>query len=201
MTDRRPSSQPTSSVHQMRTFLAMPGVYTCRRACLKRGCNERGAMKYRAVRCLPGTARLGQVMRDADARTSWHAEETYKGLIQIALSALRFAVFANGGAAVALLAFLGKEGGAALALGTLKAAMGFFIGGVALGGFAHVTAYLTQLRLYAESALREPQVGWLRHNTFLYLTLGLGFASIVAFALGAWCGVAAIQPVAATFNE
>ena len=140
-------------------------------------------------------------MRDSDAQTSWHAQETYKGLIQISLSALRFAVFANGGAAVALLAFLGKENGEALALGTLKVAMAFFIGGVALGGFAHVTAYLTQLRLYGESALRVPQAGWLRHNTFLYLTLALGVASIVAFAVGAWCGVAAIHPASATFEE
>ena len=139
-------------------------------------------------------------MRNADAKTSWHAEETYKGLIQIALSALRFAVFANGGAAVALLAFL-ERSGAALALAAVKVAMAFFIGGVALGGLAHVTAYLTQLRLCGESALNVPQAGLLRHNTFLKLTVALGVASVVAFAVGAWLGVVAIQSVPATFNE
>jgi hypothetical protein len=40
-------------------------------------------------------------MRDSDSPSRWHAQETYKGLIQISLSGLRFAVFANGGAAVA----------------------------------------------------------------------------------------------------
>ena len=135
-------------------------------------------------------------MRDLDRRSDWHAEETYKGLIQISLSGLRFAVFANGGAAVALLAFLGKESVAALSFGAVRTAMVLFITGIALGGLAHVTAYVTQLRLYGESALNNPQAGLFRHNTFLWATLVLVVASIVAFAAGAWCGVAALQPVA-----
>jgi len=38
----------------------------------------------------------------------WHKEETYKSLILIGLSALKFVLLANGGAAVAILAFIGK---------------------------------------------------------------------------------------------
>jgi hypothetical protein len=134
-------------------------------------------------------------MRDRNEGTDWHAEETYKGLIQIALSALRFGVFANGGAAVALLTFLGnvKAEAAGLPLPAAKCAMALFIGGVAAGGLAHVTAYLTQLRLYGESALGDPQKGPFRHNTFLTATLVLGTVSVITFAAGAWVAAAAMR--------
>jgi hypothetical protein len=132
-------------------------------------------------------------MRRSDNGSDWHAEETYKGLIQISLSGLRFAVFANGGAAVALLAFLGGAGNANLSLSAAKTAMGMFVVGVALGGFAHITAYLTQLRLYGESALGDPQKGFFRHNVFLWLTLVLVLTSVALFLSGAWCGVSGFQ--------
>lgn len=129
-------------------------------------------------------------MRDQDHGSDWHAQETYKGLIQISISALRFGIFANGGAAVALLAFLGKNI-SVVDLDAMKCSMALFISGVALGGFAHITAYLTQLRLYGESALGTPQKGLFRHNTFLRATIVLGAASVVVFAIGSWWGVAA----------
>ena len=132
-------------------------------------------------------------MRRSDGASEWHAEETYKGLVQISLSALRFAVFSNGGAAVALLAFLGGVGTASLPLNSAKAAMAMFVVGVGLGGFAHITAYLTQLRLYGESALGDPQKGLFRHNIFLWVTLVLVAASVGLFLAGAWCGVSGFQ--------
>jgi len=134
-------------------------------------------------------------MINTSQNSNWHQEETYRSLIQISLGGLRFAIFANGGAAVALLAFLGKESTAALSLGSVRNSMIFFITGVAIGGFAHVTAYLTQLRLYGESAHGKPHAGLLRHVVFLYLTILLVAASIVTFATGAWLGVSAIHPV------
>jgi len=36
---------------------------------------------------------------------NWHLEETYKSLIQISLVVMRFILIANGGAAVALMAY------------------------------------------------------------------------------------------------
>ncbi|GAB3317231.1 hypothetical protein [Luteimonas notoginsengisoli] len=132
-------------------------------------------------------------MKGPSGGTQWHAEETYKGLIQIALSCLRFGIFANGGAAVALLAFIGKENQTAITISSVKAAMVVFIVGVTLGGLAHLTAYLTQLRLYGESALGDEQRGPWRHNNFLTATIVLGAGSVIAFAVGSLCGVAAIQ--------
>jgi len=134
-------------------------------------------------------------MKRGRGGTSWHAEETFKGLIQIALEALKFPVLVNGGAAIALLAFLAKDNRAALALESVKVSMALFIGGVFLGGFAYLTAYLTQLRLYGESALDIPQVGPMRHNVFLNLTLALMVASLIAFAVGAWTAATAMQPL------
>ena len=135
-------------------------------------------------------------MSDPSHTTDWHAEETYKGLIRLSLSGLRFSIFANGGAAIALLAFLGKEGTAALPLVAARTTMALFIAGVVLGGLAHVTAYLTQLTLYGESALNARQTGVCQHRTFLWTTVLLVVASIGVFAAGAWCGVWAIQLVA-----
>lgn len=133
-------------------------------------------------------------MRDPDVKTDWHAQETYKGLIEISLSGLRFSIFSNGGAALALLAFLGQASVTAISLAAAKQAIAIFIIGVALGGAAHVTSYLTQLQLYGESALGSPEKGLFRHRNLLYLTVFLVALSIVAFAVGALSGVSAIQP-------
>lgn len=134
-------------------------------------------------------------MRSGRTGNRWHSEETYKGLIQIAMEALKFPVLVNGGAVIALLAFLGKDNRTAMSLGSVNISMCLFIGGVFLGGLAYLAAYLTQLRLYGESALDVPQSGPLRHNVFLSLTFVLMLSSIIAFAFGAWIGASAMQPL------
>ncbi|MBT2118119.1 hypothetical protein KK141_15870 [Dyella sp. LX-66] len=116
-------------------------------------------------------------------------------MLQISLEGLRFSVLVNGSAAVALLAFLGKDNRAQIALNSVQWSIGFFIAGIALGGIAYVTAYITQLRLYGESALGESQSGFWRHNTFIYTTIGLVLASVLAFAIGAFVGATALQPL------
>jgi hypothetical protein len=127
-------------------------------------------------------------LRRGDDHDEWHAIETYKGLIQVSIGGLRFSVFSNGGAAVALLAYLGQVQISAEYSSGILWSMFLFAVGVALGGAAHITAYLTQLRLYGESALDEPQQGILRHNNFLYATVGLVSVSILSFLVGALVG-------------
>ena len=125
--------------------------------------------------------------------TGWHEEETYKSLIQIALGALRFVLFANGGAALALLAFLGSVWGKSTPPPDVSLPLGLFLGGVFFGGVAHIGAYLTQLVLYNED-LGITKGGMLRrHETWLYGSLFCIFLGVLAFGVGAYMGVESLS--------
>ncbi|MEZ5553815.1 MAG: hypothetical protein R3E82_23265 [Pseudomonadales bacterium] len=121
-------------------------------------------------------------------RTEWHSEETYKGLIQLSQTGLKFGALVNGGASIALLALIGDVVGRGVSVPSLKVPMVLFIVGIALSGFAHVTAYVTQLRLYNESALGAKESGLGHHVIWLWISLFLVVCSIVLFMIGAYCG-------------
>ncbi len=110
-----------------------------------------------------------------------HLIETYKSLIQLGTFGLKFIQIVNGGAAIALLAYLGnvtKSGGEAP---DLVWPMTFFIIGLILGGLATVTAYLTQLHLYNEG-LGVVQSG--EHKLWLWASIGLCVLGLASFAVG-----------------
>ena len=123
--------------------------------------------------------------------SNWHAEETYKGLVQLSQGGLRFGPLVNGGGAVALLALLGDLYGKGIALESFTTPMECFVMGIVASGFAYVGSYLTQLRLYNESALGQATKA-LPHTLFLYITLGLIILSIVLFGVGSMTAVAAL---------
>lgn len=118
--------------------------------------------------------------------SDWHSEETYKGLLQLSTGGLRFGALVNGGAAIALLALLGDLYGRGIDISPLRVAMIYFIVGIALAGLAHVTAYITQLALYEESALDKPETGIYQHRVFLWVSFLLVLGSIGTFCLGAY---------------
>lgn len=124
--------------------------------------------------------------------SEWHKEETYKSLIQIGTSALRFVLLSNGGAAVALLAFLGKLHEPGASAPNVSSSLAWFLAGIVAGGVAHVTAYLTQLALYNEDLKSQPEENFKGHRTWLYLSLLLVVLGIVCFGVGAWCGVSSL---------
>ena len=119
------------------------------------------------------------------SRNDWHTQETYKGLHQLAIGALRFGALANGGAAIALLALLGDLYGDDAKVPSLYSAMVCFIAGIALAGFAQVSAYLTNLALYQEEVHNKSGIGIFRHWVFLWISALLVLASIALFCGGA----------------
>jgi hypothetical protein len=76
-----------------------------------------------------------------------HGIETFRSLITIAVAALQTLVLLNGGALVALLAFLGQLENRAEFAGRVGRPAAFFIAGLVLAAAAFISAYVTQLLL------------------------------------------------------
>lgn len=114
--------------------------------------------------------------------------ETYKRLGELGVSALKVCFLLNGGAAIALLAFVphALENTPKLA-SDIANSMYFFIGGVATAAFAHVLAYVMQLQLYNLKLGRGIERTHLR---LLWTAIGMVFLSIFAFFIGAiWVAI------------
>jgi len=109
------------------------------------------------------------------------------------MNALRFGFLANGGAAVALLAFFGQNALTETTAGAAKVSMALFIFGIILSGLAHATAYMTQLRLFQEM-VELAKYDKPTHGGYLNATVWLSVLSVGMFGIGAWCGIGAISP-------
>ncbi|WP_395668964.1 hypothetical protein [Rhodoferax sp.] len=116
-----------------------------------------------------------------------HALETYRSLISVSMEGLKSLLLVNGGAVVAVVAFLGQS-----SLGPELSThfwwpLGFFIAGLTLCVLAFVGSYATQLALFNERlnhAYKGP-----RHMVCAWATVLLVFLSIVTFAMGAFSSV------------
>src|SRR6266852_4155989 len=91
-----------------------------------------------------------------------HAVETFKSLILVSLQGLRLLALFNGGAAVALLAYLGNVAGKGIALPDMRYPMKLYLAGLGFCGLAFLAGYLTQSFLYRES------IGLLRAGWHVY---------------------------------
>ncbi|WP_266182384.1 hypothetical protein [Dyella humicola] len=112
------------------------------------------------------------------AGSPWHQEETFKSLTTLSIEALRFISIANGGAAIAVVAYgLGK-----LPNASLMRPMTCFLAGVTLTAIAYVLAYVTQLALYNETA--ELKNGLPPHGAWLWATGIVGVLAVAAFITG-----------------
>lgn len=117
-----------------------------------------------------------------------HAIETFKSLVTLATEGLKTLVLINGGAVVALLAYLGQVHGDSDLGHRVAWPMILFATGLVAAGTAFGTAYMTQLHLYQESVhdIQEGHVRWLR------VTILLAFLSIFSFVIGAALSVPAL---------
>ena len=156
---------------------------------------------------------------DGGRRWDFHPEETYKSLITISVEALKMVALINGGAAVALLAYLGNftsRSGARRPPNMTWALMCFAIG-LFLTVLAFIASYFTQLRLFnedrvadgiidsqfgiARAILADPKQPWWRrikarlvllsHHDFLLAAFILILLATIAFGFG--CVVAALK--------
>jgi hypothetical protein len=104
----------------------------------------------------------------------------------------------NGGAAVAVLTYLGNlvvRSPPTAHLPNLKPALLWYCGGLLLTVFAFILAYLTQLRLFREAnTARGGQQLWPLHGLGIAAGCCLALFAAVAFGLGCWRDAGAIDP-------
>jgi hypothetical protein len=124
----------------------------------------------------------------------WHIEETFKGLINLSIEALKALLLINGGAAVAVLAYLGNlaSHGSVLHLPNIKTALMWFAGGVLATALAFIVAYFTQYRLYFEERARHMRQPFhQRHAIGMGIATVLVLSSAIAFGFGCWSAATA----------
>jgi hypothetical protein len=111
--------------------------------------------------------------------------ETYKSLIVLAAEGFKFCALANGGAAVAILAYLGNVAGKSGSVPDMRCAMLSFLSGLFFCGWAMVFAYLTQLKRLNRLAEKEnPSGDWRLRVAILFVVL-----SLLSFGTGSWLAV------------
>jgi hypothetical protein len=118
-----------------------------------------------------------------------HSLETYKSLIQLAVESLKLLALLNGGAAIALLAYLGNAAGKNIPMRDMRLPMGCFVAGLFFCGLAFVSSYMTQFRLYNESVGRGSEGPMGPHTHWLWLTMSIVLLSLGMFAFGCFLGV------------
>ena len=116
-----------------------------------------------------------------------HWLETYKSLISISIEGFKFSALANGGAAVALLTYLGNVAGKSAPVPDMRYPMAAFLLGLFLVGLAMLFAYFTQLTLLHE--IRVERRALLLHGLPFWVAVACFLFSLIAFALGSWQAV------------
>jgi hypothetical protein len=114
-----------------------------------------------------------------------HALETYKSLIQISIECIKLLALLNGGASVALLAYLGNIAGKNWEVPDMRWPMGLYLFGLFCCGITFVASYCTQLALYNESMGRP----FTKHECLLRWAIASAFLSIISFAVGSFLSV------------
>jgi hypothetical protein len=124
----------------------------------------------------------------AENLTQEHWLETYKSLIQLSIEAFRFSALVNGGAAVALLAYLGNVASTSGAtVINLSCPMLSFVAGLGMCGLAVFFGYLTQLKLLNE--IGKSQNLNFKHTWYLWAAVICYVVSLLAFGWGSYSAV------------
>jgi hypothetical protein len=113
------------------------------------------------------------------------ALETYKSMISIGAEALKALQLINGGAIVAILAYLGQaHTGAAIARSVGKP-LWIFVTGLVVATLAFLTTYLTQYFLFNDFFEVDAQKSQ-KHVFWLRVTIAVAFISLALFAWGSF---------------
>lgn len=121
-----------------------------------------------------------------------HAIETYRSLISISVEGLKSIMLLNGGAIVALLAYLGQASSGPRLAARVRCSIACFVIGLIAVSLAFVTSYMTQLTLYNQSINLQNYKGP-RHERYLWATVILAILSVISFAFGAFWAVNALS--------
>ena len=118
-------------------------------------------------------------------RLNWKLE-TYKSLVTHSAEGFKFLSLANGGAAVALLTYLGSFGSKAIKAPNMSEPMLWFLIGLALAGAGWFFAYLTQFKLYQADLAKSDDK---RHIFWWWFAVIAYAVSLALFAVGCWRAV------------
>lgn len=124
--------------------------------------------------------------------------EMFKAIIEAGQTALKSAILINGGAAVAMLAFVGnavtKLNGAPMTSLLTKVGWALFVFMIGAGTAGTSTAmrYLSQA-CFGSAAVQNAPPYWMKWGrVFQWLSIGLGIASYLSFFIGGWTAFMAI---------
>ena len=110
-----------------------------------------------------------------------HPVETFKSVITISLESMKLLALFNGGAAVALLAYLGNIASKNVPTPDMRIPMLCYVAGLSACGLAFMLSYFTQLLLYNESIGNREQGP---HERARWFAIGFAVLSLAAFATG-----------------
>jgi hypothetical protein len=119
-----------------------------------------------------------------------HTIETYKSLISISLEGMKVLLLLNGGALVALMAYLSNIKKTGDQVPDLLWALIFFSIGLVCCALTIFFSYMTQLRLFQESrgqtsSKSQQEESQQEHKFWLNCGLAMALASVTSFAIGA----------------
>jgi len=132
-------------------------------------------------------------------RWDFHLEETYKGLIPLSIEAFKMLALVNGGAAVAILAYLGNIAGHAPTAPQpdMIRPLAWFSAGLFAAAITFIVAYHTQLLLFQEESDRADGKSisqrHIRHEYGIILGSSLLVFAAVAFGIGCITAASAIK--------
>lgn len=135
---------------------------------------------------------------DAEETISGHALETYKSMVSIGVESTKAMLLLNGGAVVALLAYIGQADRATEHLAArLTIPVLAFVAGILFAALSFLTGYQTQYTLFNErGTLGERHMAWQK------ATVGVLIASLMSFAAGAVLTIRALSgPVPAVVDS
>lgn len=115
--------------------------------------------------------------------------ETYKSLVTLSTEGFKYFILVNGGAAVAILAYLGSIAGKGGSVPDMRYAMALFLFGLLSCGVAMVFAYLTQLQRLNRLAVQQTT----DRDWRLVVAIIFACLSLIAFAIGSWLAVVAFK--------
>lgn len=116
-----------------------------------------------------------------------HRLETYKSLIILSTECFKYSILINGGAAVALLAYLGNVASKGGTPPDMREAMIAFLFGLLMCGITLFFSYITQLELFNESRANSRNKG--QHRWWLWLAIISFVFSLFSFAAGSLLAV------------
>jgi len=121
-----------------------------------------------------------------------HAIETYRSLISISVECFKSLLLINGGAVVAILAFLGQAPNGQEIAKSAWLPLAAFIAGTGLSVLAFVGSYATQFALYNES-VHLANYKYPTHMKLVWSTVFVVFLSFIAFTVGAFSSISVLS--------